>query len=175
VIPASVSTFTSTVYTSVFGAPPACGTASSSTIGVRISMGSIRVIFIVDSWLVLCGRLRSYVGLPAVSQNEDEALAWMQRCPAPAGPAIARSACPICRPGTLRARLFVVLRIYDRAAARVDGLGQNLGGGGAPARIVRGRLVRLVRILVPVDLVEEELVRVGVVLKHIEAQAAGFV
>src|SRR4051812_15693174 len=71
--------------------------------------------------------------------------------------------------------LLVILRKDDAAAAGVSRLHQDFGRGGTPARIMRGRLVGLEGVLVAVDLVEEELVRVGVILEHVEAHATRLV
>src|SRR5204862_2417007 len=69
-------------------------------------------------------------------------------------------------------RLPVLAREDGGAARGLARLGEAHSGGLPPARIMRCLPVRLERRFVAIDLVEEEVVRVGLVRKHIEGQTA---
>src|SRR6266581_2026009 len=72
-------------------------------------------------------------------------------------------------------RLLVVARKQDGAGVALGGSVQYLGGGGAPAGIVGCLGVGFEGGLVAVDLVEEEVVRVLLVVQYVEPEAARLV
>ena len=56
---------------------------------------------------------------------------------------------------------------------RLPGFGHHLGDRVPPDRVVRRQLVRRRRVVVPVDLDQHHVLRVGLVLQHVEAQHSG--
>src|SRR5205807_4715765 len=72
-------------------------------------------------------------------------------------------------------RLPVLAREDRRTASWLARLREAHLGGPPPARVVRRRPVRFECRLVSIDLVEEEVVRISLILEHIEAPTARLV